>query len=137
MSRNIKILLVTLVVLALAGGTFAFAAANTVADPGNAGYKANAVSGYTITNVIYELNTDPTNLDKITFNIAPTAGSSAPVTVLLSVAASQNFASSECVVTHPSAYLATCTFGTVAEPAPVTVASVVALDIVVSSSTNP
>jgi hypothetical protein len=135
MLRNIKVLVIALLVIVLAGGTYAFAAENTVADPGNAGYKANAISGYTITNVVYDLHADaPTQLDKITFNVAPISGSSAPVTVLISTTTAQDFTTSECVVTHPSAYLATCTFGTVAEPVAIELDDVVALDIVVSSS---
>ena len=142
MKRNIRVLLIALVVLAIAGGTFAFAAANTVADPGNAGYKASTISGYDITNVVYDLKTgDPTELSKITFNIAPITGSSAPVTVLISTTTSQDFTTSKCVVTHPDDYLATCEFGSMVltewTPAAIHVDAVSALDIVVSSSTNP
>jgi hypothetical protein len=135
MVRNFKVLLVVLVVIVIAGGAYAFAAANTV-DASNAGYKANTVTGYTITNIVYDLHSDdPTKLDKITFNVAPSGGNeAAPVTVLISTTASQNFTASECVITHPSAYLATCTFMNESVATPINVVDVVALDIVVSSS---
>ena len=69
MSRNIKVLLVAVVVLALAGGTFAFAATNTVNNAGKAGEGVSTtVSGYTIGNIVYNTNeTDRAKLDTVTF----------------------------------------------------------------------
>jgi len=70
-----------LLVLVLAASAYAFAAANVVPESG-AGDGANTVSGYTVTNVTYTLNsTNPANLDAVKFNIAPTAGAAAPITV--------------------------------------------------------
>jgi hypothetical protein len=75
MLRNFKVLLTVFVVIAVAGSAYAFAATNTVPDSA-AGYKANVVPGYTVTNIVYDLNaTDPTLVDKITFDIAPSSGS--------------------------------------------------------------
>ena len=72
MLRNFKVLLIVLVVLVLAGGAYAFAAANSV-DKSAAGYTANVVSGYTVSAIVYDLNTDnPTLVDNISFVIAPT-----------------------------------------------------------------
>ena len=71
MFRNFKVLLIALIVIAVAGGVYGFAAANTVPDTA-AGYKASVVSGYTITNIAYDLDaTDPTIVDAITFAAAP------------------------------------------------------------------
>ena len=136
MARKFKGFLSVLVILVLAASTYAFAAANIVPDSA-AGYKASAVPGYTISNIVYDLNTaNPTKLDKIIFNIAPTSGTAAAVTVKISVTAVQDFTTSECVLTLAGT-LVTCTFGTVSIPAAFDVASVVQLDIVATSSTNP
>lgn len=134
MSNTLKLLVIGLVVAVIAGSAYAFAAQNTVANPGAAGYKANVVPGYTITNVVYDLNaSDPTKLDKVIFDIDPTSGSAEAVTVKISVTSTQDFTTSTCVIsgTAPDT-LATCTFTT-----PVDLVNVVALDIVASSSTNP
>jgi hypothetical protein len=130
MARTFKVMLVALVVLVLAGSAYAFAAANTVAQPGGAGYKASVIGGYTVTNVVYDLNdTTPTKLAKITFDIAPTSPNTAEaVTVKISTAASQSF--SACTVSGTTTITATCI-------TTVDVAAVVALDIVASSSDNP
>ena len=70
MKRNFKVLFIALVVLALAGGTFAFAATNTVVNAGKAGEGVSTtVSGYTIDNIVYITNaTDRANLDTVTFS---------------------------------------------------------------------
>ncbi len=74
MKRNIKVLLIALIVLALAGGTFAFAAANTIATPGKVGDGVATVSGYAITNVVYTLNsTTPNTLDSVAFTTSAAA----------------------------------------------------------------
>jgi hypothetical protein len=70
-----------LLVLVLAGSAYAFAAANVVPESG-AGDGNNTISGYTVTNVTYVLNsTNPANIDGVKFNIAPTAAALAPATV--------------------------------------------------------
>ena len=56
---------------AIAGGAYAFTAANTV-PASNAGAGSGAVSGYTVTNLHYTLNaTTPQNIDSMTFNVSP------------------------------------------------------------------
>jgi len=75
--------LVAALVLALTLGaiSYGFAAANIVPESG-AGDGQGTISGYTVTNVKYTLNTtNPANLDAVTFDLAPTAGASAPTTV--------------------------------------------------------
>lgn len=137
-TRVPKFVLIALIVLIIAGSTYAFAAQNTIALSA-AGYKAQVISGYAVSDIIYDLTTgDPTKLSKIIFTISPiTAGDPAPVTVLISTTAVQGFTSSECVVVGAGPYTATCTFGTVAVPAPINVIDVTKLDIVITSSTNP
>ncbi len=134
--KSKKVILTLLVILVLASSTYAFAAANTIALSA-VGYKAQTITGYAITDIVYDLNVlDPTKLDKIIFSIAPTtAGDPKPVVVLISTTAagSENYATSACVVTLvASPYLVTCTF-----VPNITVASVVQLDIIASSSANP
>ena len=57
MFRNFKVLLIVLVVIVAAAGAYAFAAANTVEDSA-AGYKASTVSGYAVTDLVYDLKSE-------------------------------------------------------------------------------
>ena len=78
---NPRMLAVFVLVLTLGAISYGFAAANVVPESG-AGDGQNTISGYTVTNVKYTLNaTNPANIDAVTFNLAPTAGASAPTTV--------------------------------------------------------
>jgi 2-methylisocitrate lyase-like PEP mutase family enzyme len=135
MARTFKVVLVALVVLALAGSAYAFAAANTIAVSG-AGYKASTIGGYAVTNVVYDLNdTDPTKLSKVIFDIAPVEPNTAKaVTVKISttISSAPNYTASTCVITGTSPVVATCSF-----TADIDVDDVVALDIAASSSLNP
>jgi hypothetical protein len=135
MLRNFKVILAVLVVLILAGGAYAFANSNTVADPGNAGYLSSQVSGFTITNVVYHENVgDLTKIDKIEFKIAPSNGGTDAVTVKIRTAAAGAWTT--CVVSGvDSPKTATCTFMSGEDPAPILVESVTKLDIL--ASTNP
>jgi hypothetical protein len=55
----------------VAGGAYAFTAANTVPNS-TAGAGSGTVSGFTVSNVHYGLNaTTPTNIDSTTFSISP------------------------------------------------------------------
>lgn len=64
-----KMFVVVLLALVFATAAFAFAATNTV--PGTyAGEGAGAVSGYTVTNVVYNLNaTNASNIDSVSFTL--------------------------------------------------------------------
>jgi hypothetical protein len=67
-----RLVIVAVVALAIGSGVYAYAAANTVPAT-TAGAGAGAISGYTVSSVAYGLNaTTPTNLDQVTFTIAPT-----------------------------------------------------------------
>jgi hypothetical protein len=74
-----RTLLVAILALAVGCGVYAYAATNTV--PGStAGAGSGAISGYTISNIAYTLNTTtPTNLDQVAFTITPTAASTVKV----------------------------------------------------------
>src|SRR5581483_226582 len=55
--------------IALTVVTYAFAAANTVPLT-KAGDGANAITGYTVSNVVYTLNAaSPQNIDQVDFNV--------------------------------------------------------------------
>ena len=73
MSKLMKILVVVLVVGILSVSAFAFAASNTVPDT-MAGEGSGVISGYTVTNVVYNLNAaDPTQLDSVAFTLSAAA----------------------------------------------------------------
>lgn len=77
LTRTLKIAAVLLVVMVFSMAVYGFAAANTVAAS-FAGDGDNAISGYIITAVNYNLNTtDPGTIDSVTFTLgtAPAAGS--------------------------------------------------------------
>jgi hypothetical protein len=64
--------------LIFAAASYGFAATNTV-PASNAGDGAGAISGYTISNIHYTLNTsNPANIDTVTFNTAPAISTVAP-----------------------------------------------------------
>ena len=69
---KVRLVVALVVAIAIAGGTYAFTAANTVPAT-NAGAGTGTVSGYTVTSVHYTLNaTTPANIDSTTFNVSPT-----------------------------------------------------------------
>ena len=72
-SRTFKVLLAVMVVMILAGAAYAFAAANTVPAT-KAGDGSGTISGYTISNVVYNLNpTDPSTMDSVNFDLSAAA----------------------------------------------------------------
>ncbi|HWB22869.1 MAG TPA: hypothetical protein VG652_08270 [Gaiellaceae bacterium] len=72
---HIKVAASVLAAAALGGGVYAFTATNTVPAT-TAGSGQGVVSGYTVTNVHYNLNAaTPTNIDSLTFTISPSVPS--------------------------------------------------------------
>lgn len=70
--RILNARMITLAILALvfASTAYGFAASNTV-PTGNAGDGANAISGYSVSNVKYNLNNaNPGNIDSVAFDVA-------------------------------------------------------------------
>jgi hypothetical protein len=58
----------------VAPAAYAFTAANTV-PASSAGSGSGAISGYTVSNVAYTLNSsNPQNVDQVAFTISPTTG---------------------------------------------------------------
>ena len=81
--RMLRILLAVVASMAIAGGAYAFTAANTVPSS-NAGAGVGTVSGFTITNLHYGLNAaTPTNIDSLTFTVAPVIPSTSSGKVLV------------------------------------------------------
>jgi len=71
-----RFFMVGLVVLALAGGTYAFTASNTVASGGVAGEGEGSVSGYTATAVSWSLDSsNPANIHQVSFTLNPVTAS--------------------------------------------------------------
>jgi len=63
-------------ILVLVASAFAFANSNVVPESG-AGDGDGDISGYTVSNIDYTLAADPSYLDSVAFDIAPTAPSTA------------------------------------------------------------
>ena len=79
-----SIILGVAVALAIGGGAYAFTASNTVPST-TAGAGSGAVSGYTVTNLHYVLNTTtPANIDSLTFTITPVVPSTSAGKVVIS-----------------------------------------------------
>ena len=72
-SRTLKIFIIGILAFVFATVVTAFAAANTV--PGtNAGDGSGAISGYTVSNIQYNLNAgDPGVIDSVTFDLNASA----------------------------------------------------------------
>jgi hypothetical protein len=67
--RSIKMFASAMMVLVFATAAFAFAATNTV-PASFAGEGASTTSGYTVTNVVYNLNaTTASNIDSVSFTL--------------------------------------------------------------------
>jgi len=70
MFRSSKLFFIVLVVLIFATSAFAFAASNTMPLSSYAGEGVTVTSGYTVSNVVYNLNaTTPSNIDSVTFDL--------------------------------------------------------------------
>jgi hypothetical protein len=72
MTHTFKVLLVVFAVVVIASTTYAFASTNTLL-PGKTGEGSGAVSGYSVTNIAYHLNADPTSIDSVSFTLDSTA----------------------------------------------------------------
>ena len=70
MKNKFRILALLILVLVLGAATYGFAAGNTINDAGLVGEGSGIVSGYTVTLVVYTLDSnDPTNFDTVTFTL--------------------------------------------------------------------
>ena len=69
MNRKFRILALLVLAVVMSAATYGFAAANTVPD-GVAGEGEGAISGYTVTNVVYTLNSsNPTQFASVSFDL--------------------------------------------------------------------
>jgi len=74
--KRYRVLALIIMILILGTATYGFAATNTMADAGKSGEGQNTISGYTVTNVSYTLNsTDPAELDEVAFTLDTAASS--------------------------------------------------------------
>ena len=72
-SRTLKVTIAVMIVAIIAAVGYAFAAGNTVPLT-KAGDGNGIVSGYTVSNVVYNLNTtDPSSLDSVDFDLSAAA----------------------------------------------------------------
>jgi len=106
------VVFVSVAALLLSIGVYAYAASNTV--PGTqAGSGSGAISGYTVSSVAYGLNaTTPTNLDQVTFTLAPTAAGTVKAQLAAGgtwYACSNTAGSVTCNTTSPQATAAAAT----------------------------
>jgi hypothetical protein len=107
-----RLIVFAVLAVAVASGVFAYAASNTVPAT-TAGAGSNTISGYTVTGVAYGLNAStPTNLDSVSFTIAPIAAT----TVKVQLAAAGTWYSCtntagavSCATTSPQATVAAAT----------------------------
>lgn len=99
---TLRLLTIFGLTLLLSTAAYGFAAANTLPETG-AGDGQSTISGYTVTNVTYTLNaTTPTDIDKVTFDIAATAGADAPTTVKVKLVTSSSTWFNCAITTDPT-----------------------------------
>ena len=134
MFRNFKRSLTVLVILILAASTYAFAASNTIA-PSTVGYASTSVAGYTVSNIVYDLDDDSATLvHAINFDIDPTVGT-LPAAVVMIQTANGAAPWKVCTLsagTAPTMHVA-CSY----PGGSLTVAAIAALNVTASSTTNP
>jgi hypothetical protein len=86
--RKLVIFVALLAAVIIGGGVYAFTASNTVPAT-TVGTGSGAVSGYTVSNLHYNLNaTTPANIDSLTFTITPAVPSTGSGKVVISAALS-------------------------------------------------
>ncbi len=84
--HHLRLIVGVVAALSIAGGAYAYTAANTV-PTSNAGAGSGTVSGYTVTNLHYTLNsTTPANIDSLTFTVSPVIPSTGSGKVAVSAA---------------------------------------------------
>ena len=103
-----KILIAVVAAAVIGGGAYAFTASNTVPST-IVGSGAGVVSGYTVTNLHYNLNvTTPANIDSLTFTISPAVPSTSTGKVVISAALSVGGPTSYTCTTDTTGATATC-----------------------------
>ncbi len=100
-NRRTAVLGLLLVILATAG--FGFAASNTV-QTSRAGDGQATISGYNVTQIDYTLETDPSNIDSVSFQLAGGATAPGDVKVKLVQTGTTWFNCSQGGTTLPATY---------------------------------
>jgi hypothetical protein len=79
---HLRLLIVVVLVVLAATGAYVFTASNTVPNT-NAGSGSGSISGYTVSNVAYNLHAaNPNNIDTVTFDISPAAAATVKIQLL-------------------------------------------------------
>lgn len=85
-SPTFRLIVVAVVAVAIGAGAYGFTASNTVPDS-TVGAGTGTATGYVVTNIHYSLNTStPTNVDSLSFTVAPTIPSASTGTVITQIA---------------------------------------------------
>jgi hypothetical protein len=106
--RQISLIVAVVVAAAIGGGAYAFTASNTVPTT-TAGSGAGTVSGYTVTNLHYNLNaTSPANIDSLTFTISPVVPSTSTGKVVIQAALTVGGPTSYTCTTDTTGATVTC-----------------------------
>lgn len=101
---NARMITLAVLTLVFASVAYGFAAANTV-PASNAGDGQNTISGYTVSNVKYTLNTtNPANIDAVSFDLAGSANKPATVKAKLETSGSSWYSCTSASTTSPFAY---------------------------------
>jgi hypothetical protein len=105
---HLKLLVAGVAALAVAGGAYAFTAANTV-PASTAGAGSGTVSGYTVTNLHYGLNaTSPANVDTLTFTVSPVIPSTSTGKVIVQATLSVGGPNNYTCTTNTTGETVTC-----------------------------
>jgi hypothetical protein len=105
---QLKFVAAALVAAVIGGGVYAFTASNTVPNT-TAGSGNGTVSGYTVTNLHYNLNaTTPANIDSLTFTISPAVPSTSTGKVVIQAALTTGGPTSYTCTTDTAGATATC-----------------------------
>jgi len=106
--RQISVIVAVVVAAAIGGGAYAFTASNTVPTT-TAGSGVGTVSGYTVTNLHYNLNaTSPANIDSLTFTISPVVPSTSTGKVVIQAALTVGGPTSYTCTTDTTGATVTC-----------------------------
>ena len=104
----LRLVVAAVAAAAVAGGAYAFTAANTVPNS-NAGAGSGTVSGYTVTNLHYSLNaTTPANIDSLTFNVNPVIPSTSSGKVIVQASLSSGGPNTYTCTTNTAGDTVTC-----------------------------
>lgn len=105
----IRVVVALVAAAAIAGGAYAFTAANTVPSS-NAGAGSGTVSGYTVTNLHYSLDaTTPANIDSLTFNVSPVIPSTGSGKVIVQASMTSGGPNTYTCTTNTAGDTVTCT----------------------------